>query len=65
MGDRVRKKFGKTWYSGKVLEATPGDRYPIAVKFDDGDVETCTAHQFHAKFETADDTSAVSNFAWN
>ena len=57
VGDRVRKKFGKTWYSGKVLEATPGDRYPIAVKFDDGDVETCAAHQFHAKFETADDTS--------
>ena len=57
VGDRIRKKFGKTWYSGKVLEATPGDRYPIAVKFDDGYVETCTAHQFHAKFETADDTS--------
>ena len=59
VGARVRKKFGKTWYAGKVTEATKGDRYPITVKFDDGDVETCTMRQFQSQFETINDTSVA------
>jgi hypothetical protein len=57
VGQRVTKNFDGKDYHGRVAEAKPYDRYPVTVKFDDGDVETCTAHQFHAKFETADDTS--------
>ena len=53
----MTKNFDGKDYHGRVAEAKPYDRYPVTVKFDDGDVETCTAHQFHAKCETADDTS--------
>ena len=45
---RVKKLFGDRWFEGVVDEVAPGDRFPITVRFDDGDVESFTLEQFHA-----------------
>ena len=46
----MTKNFDGKDYHGRVAEAKPDDRYPVTVKFDDGDVETCTFAQFDAEF---------------
>jgi hypothetical protein len=67
---RVKKRFGERWFEGVVDEVAPGDRFPITVRFDDGDVESVTLEQFHASTtpataaRTATATAAASSRAY-
>ena len=47
VGDRVRKTFedGRA-YVGTLISLTDAGRYPVIVKYDDGDVESYSSLQF-------------------
>ena len=52
VGRRVRKRFedGKL-YAGRVVDVSPADRFPVTVKYDDGDVESYSVEDAREQLE--------------
>uniref|UniRef100_A0A061RVR8 Euchromatic histone-lysine N-methyltransferase n=1 Tax=Tetraselmis sp. GSL018 TaxID=582737 RepID=A0A061RVR8_9CHLO len=56
VGLRVRKKFGRKWYHGTVMEYLPSEKWYL-VKYDDGDSEDVTWEILQRHMTLSDETN--------